>query len=1189
MPNLIIRDVDVGNQDISPNETVDESYSPGSRFSVVVDIENDGAGPAGSSVAAIFMGINGQAVLMDTNSTGSISAGGTDANETLSFDIPDDLPDGFYPLVISVDYLNQVAETDETDNTQGFGIQVVQGTPNIVISDVDVGAQDISQGETVTQTYAPGETFTVVVDVENTGNADAPSSSAGVYMGIDGQAVLLDTNSSGILDAGETNTNETLSFVIPQDLADGTYAVVVSGDALNNVVESDEADNSLGFAIVVRSPVTTYSISPNATSITEGNEVTFTITRSNDLPAETVYFSTLSGTATFDDGDYRLDGGGRPENVAVVFTAGQTSRSVTIDVLSGDGNDSPENFRAIVQRNPSDLPDVFLDRSAFVTINEAAQNTTYDLTVSDETPNEGDIITFTIRRTGDRPAETILFSTLQETANYPEDYVLSNGGGRPENVPIIFANGAETATIGIRIVNDGPGEGVQTFGALIEKDGQELDEIFDTFIRIGEADTPSIDGPDLAIDDLRILPLTTIDFRDLVSGDLSNIVSFEIWDRIPDEHGSGFYLDGEPIQNGYLSVLASDISNLEYVGGSEAGSNYFEIVAYDAEGHSTTQGANVAVVSAPRDQDLLVQLDLPGIEELIGTGGELAVQLLTTVSEALGWPEYTPGQLVTPFGTLVSDSDPSQPPLMLTRYDTVPGIMNTGLSKLGKFLRPLDTALIAYEAARDGVISTDDIVEFAEGISSGLVLDLGALFLAAGDTSIYVYGSLERAEVPTDVGSVFADALTLRFGQADVETSAITETTLTYLFGTSDIPDIEIIRVTDLARLVAPTPFRAADFILSETPIGREILDNLTGGSGVSSIVSPSRTLAWLTSKAFEFLNQRNENEQNAPPDFGKSETEEGQSVEISVTSTTTSSISISNDQGQVRFESTDADGETEFSLLDQFKDIVVNLADIGQNALDKFTATIGNTDGTSLSENTIYLNFEAASTVLDIVGQESDKRIVASLGSGNDQFAGGGGHDFVLSGTGNDEVHGGAGDDVVVDAFGSDQLFGDDDDDRLVALSGENVFFSGTGHDLAVGGIGGDTLYGANGNDILIGDIGTAVSGRDTLVGGFGDDLLSGGGGADTFIFRPAEGTDIIGQVEIDYVDLSGSFVSGRDFQTEIDVLEFIGFGYATPADVLSNFENVSGNAIFSDQGTTVVLFDILVTDLTSDNFVFG
>lgn len=51
---------------------------------------------------------------------------------------------------------------------------------------------------------------------------------------------------------------------------------------------------------------TTYIVAPSMTSIAEGDILTFTIHRLGDRLSEIVYFSTLSDTASFGEGDYEL-------------------------------------------------------------------------------------------------------------------------------------------------------------------------------------------------------------------------------------------------------------------------------------------------------------------------------------------------------------------------------------------------------------------------------------------------------------------------------------------------------------------------------------------------------------------------------------------------------------------------------------------------------------------------------------------------------------------------------------------------------------------------------------------------------------------------------------------------------------------------------------------------------------------
>jgi hypothetical protein len=152
----------------------------------------------------------------------------------------------------------------------------------------------------------------------------------------------------------------------------------------------DEASARVVAASTIAAGNTSYSLTASPSTVVEGNQVTFTISRSGDKPAETVYFSTLSdGTATYGEGDYTTTSGSAPANIAVTFSSGTTSRSVTLNIINDGVSDSGEQFRAIVQRDDSDPISTYLVRSSFVTINDATQNTNYSLTASPSTVTEG--------------------------------------------------------------------------------------------------------------------------------------------------------------------------------------------------------------------------------------------------------------------------------------------------------------------------------------------------------------------------------------------------------------------------------------------------------------------------------------------------------------------------------------------------------------------------------------------------------------------------------------------------------------------------------------------------------------------------------------------------------------------------------------------------------------------------------
>ncbi len=168
--------------------------------------------------------------------------------------------------------------------------------------------------------------------------------------------------------------NLTLNFAAGQ--ASATINLVLTDDSL---IEGNEA-----FGIIVQAaaedpanvylakstftimdndaPATgTYAISTTTPVVDESaGTVTFTVTRSSALSAETLYVSTAPDQGSANSGDYQ-----GLLNQAVSFATGETARTVTIKINDDAAAEGDERFGVIVQRNAADAANVFLARSDF--------------------------------------------------------------------------------------------------------------------------------------------------------------------------------------------------------------------------------------------------------------------------------------------------------------------------------------------------------------------------------------------------------------------------------------------------------------------------------------------------------------------------------------------------------------------------------------------------------------------------------------------------------------------------------------------------------------------------------------------------------------------------------------------------------------------------------------------------------
>ena len=104
---------------------------------------------------------------------------------------------------------------------------------------------------------------------------------------------------------------------------------------------------------------TSYSLTPGSVTRTEGNvSITFTVTRSGDLPAQTIYASTLFDTATSASGDYDP-----LVNRAVNFSSGETSETFTVSINEDSIVESTEHFRVMIGATTAAGPSQALDIS----------------------------------------------------------------------------------------------------------------------------------------------------------------------------------------------------------------------------------------------------------------------------------------------------------------------------------------------------------------------------------------------------------------------------------------------------------------------------------------------------------------------------------------------------------------------------------------------------------------------------------------------------------------------------------------------------------------------------------------------------------------------------------------------------------------------------------------------------------
>ena len=127
-----------------------------------------------------------------------------------------------------------------------------------------------------------------------------------------------------------------------------------------------------------------------------------------------------------------------------------------------------------------------------------------------------------------------------------------------------------------------------------------------------------------------------------------------------------------------------------------------------------------------------------------------------------------------------------------------------------------------------------------------------------------------------------------------------------------------------------------------------------------------------------------------------------------------------------------------------------------------------------------------------DVIVNNSDVRMKAYSGTGNDTVTGGSRSDAIDTEGGNDRADGRGGNDTLWGTTGNDTLRGGPGDDNLWGLEGHDRLLGEDGGDDLHGGPGRDHLDGSGGSDWLYGDDPERGAAADVMLGGSDTDFVS-------------------------------------------------------------------------------------------------
>ncbi|MUH01297.1 DUF4347 domain-containing protein, partial [Scytonema sp. UIC 10036] len=260
--------------------------------------------------------------------------------------------------------------------------------------------------------------------------------------------------------AGATGTDLTQVLTITinsDDLPENEENIVFNFGTLKGAVAGTITETTL--TIAANDPIVYRISTTNTTSVNEGNSgsqsITLIVTRSGGTGVESTVDYALSGTAEFGN-DYNVvvEGGETASSGTISFAPGDTTKTITVELLGDDVYEANEDIRVTVSNpQPTTAPanSTIETNAAAVTIAIADDDPLPTVTINDVTVNESDTATLTVNLSNPSSESIIVsYSVTDGTAEIAdEDYYVA-----PGESTITFAPGETSKTITVSTSDD---------------------------------------------------------------------------------------------------------------------------------------------------------------------------------------------------------------------------------------------------------------------------------------------------------------------------------------------------------------------------------------------------------------------------------------------------------------------------------------------------------------------------------------------------------------------------------------------------------------------------------------------------------------------------------------------------------------------------------------------------------------
>ncbi|MEH2067451.1 MAG: DUF4347 domain-containing protein [Nostoc sp.] len=318
------------------------NFSVGSSpYSVTVgDLNNDG----NSDLAVANADSDNVSILLGNGSGGFNTATNFGVGNTPnSLAVGDFDKDNDFDLVVANSGSNNVSVLLNTTSSGGY-----------IPPKVNFGAASYNTTEGSTATVV---TIAVTLDATPNTNVTVPIVINNASTATSGNDYTFSPTSLTFASgATDSNLTQLVTFTInPDDLPENAETVVLNFGTLTGAVGGTITQTTLNIAA---NDAIQYAISTNTPTLTEGNSgtksVSFTVTRSGGIGVASTVDYAFSGTASFgsDYNNIQVTNGGTASSGTLSFAVGETTKTITVNVLGDKTIESDENI-IVTLSNPN--------------------------------------------------------------------------------------------------------------------------------------------------------------------------------------------------------------------------------------------------------------------------------------------------------------------------------------------------------------------------------------------------------------------------------------------------------------------------------------------------------------------------------------------------------------------------------------------------------------------------------------------------------------------------------------------------------------------------------------------------------------------------------------------------------------------------------------------------------------------